>query len=332
MSERVFVTGATGVVGSHLVPELVRLGYAVTAVGRTDAKRATLAKWGAVAVASPSDSNGRISATLAAKALAGHDVIVNLATHMPPSSMKMLLPWEWGENNRIRRDDSAAFVDAALTAGVRRFIQESFAPVYADGGERWIDESFPLQPVRYNRSVLDAERSAARFTSGGGVGIVVRFGAFYGPDPLLRDMIRVVRKGWSPLPGLGSAYCSSVAHEDAASAVASIIAAGAAAGTYNVTDDEPLRRADWAGALARAIGVPMPKIMPAWLTKLGGGNMELLSRSQRMSNAKLKAATGWKPRWRSAREGLPVAVRILDAGTRETVGASRDIGHYSKGR
>ena len=311
MSERVFVTGATGEIGQHVVPELVRLGYGVTAVGRTEKKRAMLTDMGAIAVASPADAHGRISTALAAKALEGHAVVINLATHMPPSSMRMLLPWEWSENDRIRRDDSAAFVDAAIKAGVRQFIQESFAPVYADGGERWIDESFPLQPVKYNRTVLDAERSAARFTASGGVGVVVRFAAFYGPDALLRDMLRVVKKGWSPLPGRGDAYCSSVAHADAARAVVAAVHARVAAGAYNVCDDEPLRRADWIRALANAAGLPMPKLIPEWLTNLAGSGIALLSRSQRMSNAKLKQATGWSPKWASARQGLVSAVTAL---------------------
>jgi nucleoside-diphosphate-sugar epimerase len=311
MPERVFVTGATGAVGSHVVPELVRLGYDVTAVGRSDAKRATLQKMGARAVASPADAHGRISTELAAKALAGHDVVINLATHMPPTTTRMLLPWEWRENDRIRRDDSAAFVDAAVAAGVTRFIQESFAPIYEDGGDRWIDESFPVRPVRYNRTILDAERAAARFTGAGRVGVVLRFAAFYGPDALLRDMISIVRKGWSPLPGDGRAFVSSVAHADAASAVVATVVSGAP-GIYNVTDDEPLRRTEWARALATAIAVPMPKLMPTWLTKLGGSGMELLSRSERMTNAKLKAATGWTPRWISAREGLAAAAKTLE--------------------
>src|ERR1044071_3947595 len=98
---------------------------------------------------------------------------------MPRSSVRMLLPWEWRENDRIRREGSAALVDAAMHAGVARFIQESFAPVYEDGGDRWIDEQWPIRPTAYNRTVADAERSAARFAAAGGVGIVTRFAAFY---------------------------------------------------------------------------------------------------------------------------------------------------------
>ncbi|HEY4133334.1 MAG TPA: NAD(P)-dependent oxidoreductase [Gemmatimonadaceae bacterium] len=312
MAERVFVTGATGVIGRRVVPELVRLGYDVTAVGRTDEKRATLAKMGATAIAPQTDADGRISTALAAKALVGHTAVVNLATHMPPTTTKMLLPWEWTENDRVRRDDSAALVEAALTAGVRQFIQESFALVYEEGGDRWIDESFPQRPVKYNRTVLDAEASATRFTAAGGVGVVMRFAGFYGPDRLLRDMVGVVKNGWSPLPGRGDAFASSVAHEDAARAVVIAVHGKVGAGAYNICDDEPLRRAEWVSVLAAAAGAQAPKMIPAWLTKLAGSGVELLSRSLRMSNATFKRATGWSPRWPSVREGLPDAIRALD--------------------
>jgi len=312
MSERVFVTGATGEVGRRVVPGLIRLGYAVTAVGRSDAKRAMLAKLGATAVASPSNAQGRISAALAAKVLAGHTAVINLATHMPPSTIRMMLPWEWRENDRIRSEDSAAFVTAAIDAGVARFIQESFAPVYDDAGDRWIDETFPIRPVKYNRTVVDAERSAERFTASGGAGVVLRFAGFYGPDQLLRDMIKVVRKGWSPVPGRPESFWSSCAHDDAASAVVAALKPSVSAGIYNVCDDEPLHRIEWTATLARAAGAPMPKQMPVWLEKING-TMQLLSRSQRMSNAKLKRASGWSPLWKSAREGLPKAVEQVAA-------------------
>ncbi|HEU4629837.1 MAG TPA: NAD(P)-dependent oxidoreductase [Gemmatimonadaceae bacterium] len=305
-SQRVLVTGATGVVGRRAVPRLVAQGHQVTAVGRTAEKRAQLEALGARAIALD-----LFDAAAVRRALDGHDAVLNLATHMPPSTVRMLLPWEWRENDRVRREGSATLVEAALAAGVSRFVQESFAPVYEDGGDGWIDERWPVRPAPYNRTVLDAERAAARFTAAGGTGVVLRFAGFYGPDPFLRDMLDVVRWGWAPLPGAADAYWSSVSHDDAASAA--VAALGLPAGTYNVCDDEPLTRRAFADVLATAAGARPPRLMPSWLTALGGRTVELLSRSQRMSNATLKAASGWAPRWPSAREGIPAAARALPA-------------------
>ena len=301
---RIFVTGATGVVGAHAVPLLLTKGHAVTAIGRSDAKRAQLEAAGATAVAL--DIFDRAAAR---EALRGYDVLINLATHMPRSTVRMLLPWQWRENDRIRREGSAALVDAAIATGVSRFIQESFAPIYEDGGEGWIDEIAPVRPAPYNHTVLDAERSAARFAAFGGTGIVLRFAAFYGPDQILREIVKVVRNGLSPLLGSPNAYWSSIAHADAAAATVALL--DAPSGLYNICDDDPLTRREWAGVVAAAIGAAPPKAAASSVATLGGKTAELLSRSQRISNGKLKGATGWQPIWPSAREGLPAAIRQL---------------------
>ena len=302
---RVFLAGATGVVGRRLVPLLVAEGHRVTAVGRTPEKRAALQRVGAAPIAV--DLFNRESVV---RAIEGHDAVINVATHIPSSSVRMLLPGAWKENDRIRREAAANLAAAALQQDAGRFIQESFAPIYADGGERWIDENAPVRPVPYNRSVLDAERVAEAVTAKGGTGIVLRFAGFYGADAFqVRDMIGLIRKGWAPLPGAAGAYYSSIHHDDAATAV--MAALGARAGTYNVTDDEPLRRREYLDSLAAAIGAPPPKPPPAWLAQLGGSVMELLSRSQRISNRKLREETGWAPRYPSVRDGWPAVVALL---------------------
>ena len=192
---RVFITGATGVIGRRVVPLLVKAGHQVTAVGRSPHRSATLRQQGAAVV-----DVGLFDPAALRDVVRGHDAVVNLATHMPSSATAMLLPWAWKENARLRRDASAALVDAALAAGVGRLVQESFAPVYEDGGDRWIDERWPLRPAPYNRTVLDAERSAERFGASGGAGVVLRFGAFYGGDSrVLHEMVRMVARGWAPL-------------------------------------------------------------------------------------------------------------------------------------
>jgi nucleoside-diphosphate-sugar epimerase len=309
---RVFVTGATGVIGRRVVPLLLRAGHRVTAIGRSGSKRAALTRHGAEAI-----DVDLYDVTALRRVLDGHDAVVNLATHMPSSALRMLLPWSWRENDHVRRDGSAALVDAALAAGAGLFVQESFAPVYEDGGERWIDERWPMRPARYNRSVLDAERSAERFGASGGVGIVLRFGAFYGGDShVLHEMVRTIAKGWAPIPGARSAFISSISHEDAATAV--VAALGAPGGAYNVADDEPLTRGEWVDSLADAIGLARPTPLPPWLVRLGGSTMALLGRSQRISNAKLRDATGWAPRWPSVREGW----RAIGPALREAAGVT----------
>ena len=143
---KIFVTGGTGVIGRRLVPILRRGGHDITAVGRSRAKWQELERQGAVPVDVDLYDFNAI-----AHAITGHDAVINLATHIPHSSTAMLLPWSWRENDRLRQHASAAIVDACLAAGVGRFVQESFAPVYPDCGDRWIDEATAISPVRYNR-------------------------------------------------------------------------------------------------------------------------------------------------------------------------------------
>jgi 2-alkyl-3-oxoalkanoate reductase len=309
---KIFVTGATGVVGRRVVPLFIQHGHAVTAIGRTAAKRETLQRSGARAVGVDIFDELQLR-----QVIAGHDAVVNLATHIPSSTMRMLLPWAWRENDRVRRLGSAALVNAALATGVRRFIQESFAPVYAAHGDVWIDERHLVQPVRYNRSSLDAERNAARFTAaGGGAGVVLRFAGFYGADAFtLREMVDTMRKGWAPLPGSPDAFFSSMSHDDAASAVAAAL--DLEAGVYNVSDDEPLRRREWVAQLASTLAIAQPRPLPGWVTIVGGSMMELLSRSQRISNRKLRAASTWTPSYPSVRDGFRAIEREWSGGRRQ---------------
>ena len=289
---RVLIIGATGVIGSRVVAALIARGDAVSAVSRSPENRKRLEAAGARAV----DVDLFDSAALAAQ-LAGHDAVVNLATHVPPSS-RALLPGAWRATNALRRTLPPRVAAAAAAARVARYVQESFAPVYPDRGDRWIDENVPIRPARYNRGVAAAEAAALSFPGG----VVLRFGYFYGPDSdFTRDMIAMVRRGWSPLPGRPEAYTSPVSHDDAAGAV--VAALGVPAGIYNVVDDEPVTHREFAGSLAALLGVRPPKFAPAWTARLLGSIGQTLARSQRISNRKLRGASAWAPKFPSVREG-----------------------------
>jgi 2-alkyl-3-oxoalkanoate reductase len=305
---KVFVTGATGVIGRRAIPLLIQRGHQVTGVSRSAEKSAELARMGAEPVQVDLFDLDKLKS-----ALRKHDAVINLATHIPPSS-KSVMPWAWRENSRLRRYASANVAAAAKHAGAERLVQESFAPVYANAGDQWILETSPVRPVRYNRTVLDAERAATGFGASGGKGIVLRFAFFYGPDSeFALDTIKMVRKGWAPLLGSPAGYISSVTHDDAARAVVSVLTAPS--GIYNVADDEPLKKHEFFESLARTLRVDPPRYPPSWFSHLLGSLGEMFSRSQRISNQKLRGL-GWAPKYPSAKEGWKDLVRNLPARAR----------------
>ena len=293
----IFLTGSTGVIGRRVVPLLIARGHHVTAVTRSAEKRLALERAGARAL-----SVDLFDPRAVAGVVRGQEVVINLATHIPPAS-RAFLPGAWRENSRVRRAVSANLAAACRAHEVRRMIQESFAPIYPDMGDAWIEETARLAPARYNRAVLDAEAAAM-----GARGVVLRFAYFYGPDDAFTNaFIAGVRKGRAPLLGRPDAYWSMVSHDDAAAAV--VAALDLPRGIYNVVDDEPLDRRGLADAVAQALGVPAPKLLPYWLKYVLGSIGETLARSQRISNRKLKGASGWAPRRRSAGEGIAEAAR-----------------------
>lgn len=293
--------------GRRVIPALVSAGHRVSVASRSIEGDARLVSQGASPVAVDLYNLDDVK-----RAVGQQDVVINIATHIPLGMTKMMLPWAWRENDRVWREVSANLASAAQSGGADCFIQESFAPIYEDAGDQWIDESGPVRAARHNRSVLDAESAANKFTKHGGRGVVLRFAYFYGPDSVaIREMIGMVKKGSSPLPGAPNAYISSVSHDDAAAAV--VAAIHVPAGTYNVSDDEPLTRREWVDSLAKTLGVKPPSSLPGWLLKVGGSMTELLGRSQRISSRKLHETSDWHPAARSIRDAWPAIVESARA-------------------
>ena len=297
---KVFLAGATGVIGSRALRRLVAAGHDVTAVARSAEKAEAVRAAGATPVqVSLFDRDALVAA------VAGHDAVVNLATKIP-SLTEAAMPGAWAENDRIRTEGSANLVDAALAAGATRYVQESITFTYPDSGDAWIDaESTPIDAVGPTSSVTAAEASAARFTEAGGTGVVLRFGLFYAADSShTQAMIAAARKGAAMVAGAPGAYQSAIHADDAAAAV--VAALDVPAGTYDVVDDEPLTKAEAAKVLGGRFR------FPGGLAKLGGKQTGPLTRSQRVSNRRFKEASGWAPAYRSFRDGLPAVVAEME--------------------
>ena len=294
---RVFVAGATGVLGRRAVAALVAAGHEVTAVVRSPAKAELARSLGATPV-----EVGLFDPDALRAAVAGHDAVCNLATHIP-SAVRSADPRAWQENDRLRSEGSRNLVDAALAAGATCFVQESIAFLYGDHGDDWIDSTnAQIVPSRFSDTVKAAETEVARFTAAGGRGIALRFGEFFAPDSdHTLTILRAARRGLALEPGRPDAFFPAISADDAAAAV--VAALDAPSGIYDVVD-EPETREDSRVALAAAVGRRRLHLVGSAKRVVGP-----LADSQRVSSQHFRDATNWKPRASRSRERWPALAR-----------------------
>lgn len=305
---RILFTGATGVLGREAVPRLVAHGHDVRAVARAQEGRAWLEEIGARPVGIDLFDPAEVM-----PAVEGVDTLIHFATAIP-SQAQMPKREAWAVNDRLRSEATRLLVDAALVAGVARFVQQSITFVYADGGGEWIDESSPVQPVStILDSALDAEGHVERFRRGGGTGVTLRLSRLYGPGKVSGELIDGVRAQEVPVLGDGSNMVSSLHIEDAAKALTSALLVDD--GTYNVSDEEPVTAAESMDTLARLLDAPVPRRVSNRRARIGPGRSTAsLTVSQRVSNARFREASGWVPRLPSVREGWAEVVKAFRAG------------------
>jgi nucleoside-diphosphate-sugar epimerase len=147
----------------------------------------------------------------------------------------------WRANDRVRIEGSAAVVDAAVTAGVDKVVQESGSMLYADHGDAWIDEDAPTDRYPMARGNHAAEAHAHRVTAGGGVGVVLRFGWFYGPGAMhSKQFLALAQRHVCLAMGRPDSYVSSIHVADAGAAVAAALLAPAGTYTSSMTNHLPL--------------------------------------------------------------------------------------------
>jgi 2-alkyl-3-oxoalkanoate reductase len=307
---RVFVAGASGVIGSRLVPALVRNGHQVVGTTRTPAKTERLRQLGAHPVVV--DALDEV-AVKDAVAMAAPDVVVHELTAIPDAVDPRKLDQQFALTNRLRTEGTNHLLEAARAVSVRRLVAQSFAPwVYArTGGPVKVEsdaiETEPPASVRRTLAgILHVERTLAEATDL--EGIALRYGGFYGPGTSLGEggpVLEMVRKRRFPIVGSGSGVWSFVHIDDAAAATAAAIERGAP-GNYNVTDDDPASVATWLPELAEAIGAPAPRRVPTWLARLlvGPTGVAMMTDLRGASNAKAKRELGWEPVYASWREGF----------------------------
>jgi nucleoside-diphosphate-sugar epimerase len=308
---RIFLAGASGVIGRQLVALLVADGHEVTGTTRTPSKLPDLRAAGAEGVVVDALDASSVSSAVSA---ARPEAVIHQLTALPQRIDPRKIGRDFALNDRLRSEGTRILIDAAAAAGASRIVAQSIAFAYAPGPPGTIhDESDPLisePPADFRRSA-EAIAELERTVLGAG-GLALRYGYFYGPGTAISaagSLGREVTRRRLPIVGAGRGVWSFIHIADAARATVAALSRGTA-GAYNVVDDEPAPLGEWLPFYAEALGAKPPRRLPAWLVRLVvGGEMTDAALTMRgAANAKAKRELGWQPAFPSWREGFPASL------------------------
>jgi nucleoside-diphosphate-sugar epimerase len=299
---RVFLTGASGAIGTRLVPQLIDRGHEVIGTSTSSSSAERVRALGAEAmVLDLLDARAVREAVREARP----EAIVHQATALANARFARNVDETLAATNRLRTEGTDALLAAAREAGVSRFVAQSFAAMrYARTGGPVKAEDDPLDPAPLDgmRETVAALNHLERSVSAAG-GIVLRYGGFYGADN--DGLVEPVRKRRFPIVGDGGGVFTFIHLDDAAAATVLALEHDGPA-IYNIGDDEPAAVREWLPVLAEALGAKPPRRIPVWLATLFAGDIAVMlgTEARGVSNAKAKHELGWTLRYPTWRRGF----------------------------
>jgi nucleoside-diphosphate-sugar epimerase len=280
---------------------------------RSESKRALLDELGAVPVVADALDPDQVAEAVGR---ARPDVIVHQLTSIPATLDLRHFDRDFALTNRLRTEGTDHLLSAGQAVGVRRFVAQSNGAVpYARTGGPVKTEEDPLDPTpaREMRQTWATIRHLEEAVLGADwtEGIVLRYGAFYGPGTSLApgaEQVEAVRKRKFPLVGDGGGVWSFIHVGDGADATVAAVEHGSR-GVYNVVDDDPAPVAEWLPVLAQMLGAKKPRRVPRFVGRLfaGEAGVVLMTEVRGASNAKAKRELAWRPAHPSWRQGLAAA-------------------------
>jgi nucleoside-diphosphate-sugar epimerase len=306
-SMRIFIAGASGVLGQRLVRQFTARGHAV--IGQVRSAKAESAVREAGGEPRHADL---FDAESLAQAAEGCDTVIHAATAIPVK--QKTIPADWAMNDHIRRKGTRCLTEAAAKIGAKTYLQQSIAWVARPKDDSPFDEDSPLVPEPAIQSAIDAEAIAREAESAEGFTVVIlRGGFFYDSESAHTRMIAgALRKRQMPVIGSGEAMWAMIHTDDAASAYVAA-AEKPRSGIWHIVDNELVEVRTFLKEFAARLGAPTPRRVPIWLAKWLAGEqaVEYFTRSTRTTNARFRRDFGWTPRYPTYREGLQQIVAAL---------------------
>lgn len=301
---KIVLAGATGTLGTVLVPQLIAAGHSVLGLTRSENGAQRLKAAGAEPVLADVMDGPALLA-----ALDGHsaDAVIHQATAITRTPMAHR---DLYATNALRMQGTANLLQAARSLGAQRFVTQSFflGYGYRDHGESLLTEERPFAPPgdgafeRHLRAMRSNEDQA--FNTPGIEGIALRYGFFYGPERSTHLLMSLARRRMLPIPR-PAGVTSPVHIVDAAAATVAALERGHAGQAYNIVDDHPVGFDDFIAAVAAAAGAPMPRRVPGWLLRATPYMYALMVGARiRVDNHKAKQELGWRLSYPSCVDGL----------------------------
>jgi 2-alkyl-3-oxoalkanoate reductase len=308
---KIFIAGASGAIGSQLVPQLLVRGHEVVGTTRSTAKTGALRALGAEPVIVDALDPDSVADAVAK---AEPDVVVHQLTALSGPVSFRNVKRAVAATNRLRTEGTDHLLAAARAVGVRKFVAQSNVawmertggPVAGENGR--IEPNPPADAEALVAALRHLEDAVTGITWADG--IALRYGVFYGPGTGISAapgavLAAQIRKRGFPIVGGGGGVGSLVHIIDAASATVAAIERGRP-GIYHVADDDPAPVRVWVPELARALGAKPPRRVPAWLVRLLAGEavVDMMTRARGVSSEKAKRELGWTLRYPSWRVGF----------------------------
>lgn len=308
---KALVVGATGNIGSRLVPALLSRGHDVRVVVRPDSKKRPVPNTVEVF---PADVMGPDSLNGAAD---GIDVVYHLVGYLFAPKRSLVEPLNIAAARNV--------AEMALDARVKRLVFTSSVLVYGPGARLPSAEDDPRHPdTAYSRAKAVVEDYLLGLTRRGLRATIMRVGHVYGLGvSAVEEFKNLIGCGLYRTASSGNHLIPPINVDDLALALCLAGEESKAAGRiYNVNDDEPLRLREFSDLIAARMGKGAVKSAPVWFFKSVAlllesfarvtgrppffdlDTVKLMTEAHWGDNTRLKEELGWEPKYKSFREGV----------------------------
>jgi nucleoside-diphosphate-sugar epimerase len=304
---RIFVIGGTGLVGSYLLPGLIKEGYEVFALTRAKDKIEKINKLGACGILGDIRNPQSFKKALPEKL----NIIVMLAMPGVKPGSRMTKK----RKEELRKETNSFFrnsMDLAIEYNIPVILPSGTC--FRTENDEIADETWPILRIGLTEIGKDTDEMVNNAIKTKNPKVIqLLYGKIYGNGGLFRLMYNMIERGRSKIVGKGDNCIPNIHARDAASAITKAIEKLPIGEKIIIADDSPVTQKDFTFYMARLMNKKEPGHIPAFIIRivLGKDFYEIIRLNCKVTNAKAKRLLDWKPEYPSYKEGLEATIKEM---------------------